>query len=69
MNTYTAVIKHERDWWYGWVEEVPGVNGQEATREELMVALKECLAEALDMNRQEARDAADSDYSEDTIAL
>ncbi|HKJ85971.1 MAG TPA: type II toxin-antitoxin system HicB family antitoxin [Spirochaetia bacterium] len=69
MNTYTAVVKQDREWWYGWVEEVPGVNAQEGSREELVVALKECLAEALEMNRHEAREAAESDYSEETIAL
>jgi predicted RNase H-like HicB family nuclease len=69
MNTYTAVVKEERGWWYGWVEEVPGVNAQEASREELVIALKECLGEALEMNRREAREAANSDYSEETIAL
>ena len=51
MNTYTAVIKQESSWWYGWVEEVPGVNAQESSREELIVALRECLSEALEMNR------------------
>jgi hypothetical protein len=26
MNpSYTAVVKHDGDWWIGWVEEVPGV--------------------------------------------
>lgn len=52
MNTYTAVVKEERGWWYGWVEEVPGVNAQECSQEELMAALKECLIEALEMNRR-----------------
>ncbi len=69
MNSYTAVVKQERGWWYGWIEEVPGVNAQEPSRDELMVALKECLSEALEMNRREAREAAESDYSEETIAL
>lgn len=69
MNTYTAVVKEDQGWWYGWVEEVPGVNAQEASREELMASLKDCLVEALEMNRDEARKAAESDYSEESIAL
>ena len=32
---YTAVIKQQGDWWIGWIEEVPGVNCQERTRQEL----------------------------------
>jgi predicted RNase H-like HicB family nuclease len=51
---YTAVIKKEDDWWLGWVEEVPGVNCQERTREELMETLRVTLKEALEFNRQEA---------------
>lgn len=47
MNTYTAVIKQEDDWWIGWIEEVPGVNCQEPTRDELLETLSITLAEAL----------------------
>ncbi len=69
MNTYTAVVKREGNWWYGWVEEVPGVNAQETSREELIHALRECLGEALEMNRREALESAASDYTEEPIAL
>ena len=34
MNEFTAVIKRSDEWWYGWIEEVPGVNAQERSREE-----------------------------------
>jgi predicted RNase H-like HicB family nuclease len=46
-SEYTAVIKQEDDWWIGWVEEVPGVNCQERTREELLETLRLTLKEAL----------------------
>ena len=55
---FTAVIKHEHPWWIGWIEEVPGVNCQEPSREELLITLKETLEEALAFNRQEAIEAA-----------
>ena len=35
--TYTAVISQDGPWWVGWVEEVPGVNAQEQSRDELLV--------------------------------
>ncbi len=57
MSTYTAVVKQDGDWWIGWVEEVPGVNAQESTREGLVASLKVVLQEALEMNRAEARAA------------
>jgi len=44
---YTAVIKHSGAWWIGWIEEVPGVNCQEATRDELLETLRITLREAL----------------------
>ena len=54
MNEYTAVIKQDGDWWIGWIEEVPGVNCQEASRDRLLETLKITLSEALEFNRQEA---------------
>jgi len=36
VSRYTAVVKQNGDWWLGWVEEVPGVNAQEPTREALL---------------------------------
>ncbi len=70
MNTtYTAVVKEDAGWWVGWVEEVPGVNCQEATREELIESLRETLGEALEFNRAEARGAAGENYEELEIAV
>ncbi|MCB8946363.1 MAG: type II toxin-antitoxin system HicB family antitoxin [Ardenticatenaceae bacterium] len=69
MNTYTAVIKHVDDWWVGWVEEIPGVNCQEATRDELLETLQMTLAEAIEFNREDARLAAGQHYQEETIAV
>ncbi len=51
MNaTYTAIVKQDAGWWIGWIEEVPGVNCQEATRDELLETLRVTLREALEMN-------------------
>ena len=62
--TYTAAIAQSDDWWIGWVEEVPGVNSQGRTREELMENLRDALGEALEMNRAEARAAAGAIFEE-----
>jgi len=70
MNaTYTAVVKQDNGWWLGWIEEVPGVNCQEKTREKLIETLKLTLREALEFNRNEAKDAAGVDYEEELIAV
>jgi len=62
---YTAVIKQDDAWWIGWIEEVPGVNCQERTRDKLLESLRLTLHEALQMNRQDARAAAGKDFGID----
>ena len=68
-NIYTAVIRQDGNWWIGWVEEVPGVNCQEASREELLESLKVTLREALELNKQDAIAAAGGNYQEGRIAV
>jgi len=69
QQTYTAVVKQDEGWWIGWIEEVPGVNCQEASREALMESLRVTLAEAIEFNRTEARSAAGGGYEELPIAV
>jgi predicted RNase H-like HicB family nuclease len=65
---YTAVVQQHGEWWIGWIEEVPGVNSQGATRAELLDNLRDALDEALEMNRADARAAAAGAYEEVTIS-
>ena len=37
---YRAIIKQTDDWWIGWLLDLPGVNAQEKTREELIASLR-----------------------------
>ncbi len=70
MNqTYNAIIKNDGEWWIGWIEEVPGVNCQERTREELLETLKVTLREAVELNRHEAIQAAKENYSEVPVTI
>ena len=69
MQRYTAVIQQDGQWWFGWIEEIPGVNCQESTREQLMETLRETLREAIDLNRQDALRSASGDFTEETIAV
>lgn len=66
---YTAIIKQDGDWWIGWIEEVPGVNCQEPSHEELLESLTVTLREALEMNREDALAAAGVGYQEEKIAV
>jgi hypothetical protein len=69
QQAYTAVIKQSGPWWIGWIEEVPGVNCQEPTRDDLLETLKLTLREALDFNRREALEAAGEPFEEAPIAV
>jgi len=68
-ESYTAVIKQQGRWWIGWIEEVPGVNCQETTKEELLETLRVTLREALEFNRREALEAAGDSFEEEPIAV
>ena len=68
MNQYTAAIQRDGDFWIGWIEEVPGVNSQAETKEELIENLHSALREALAMNREEAQTAAGDSFEEVRIS-
>jgi predicted RNase H-like HicB family nuclease len=69
MSEYKAIIQRDGKWWVGWIAEVPGVNSQGATRQELLDNLKSALEEALDMNRSEAKAQAKGAYEEASVQV
>jgi len=44
---FRAVVKKSDDWWIGWLIDLPGVNAQERTKEELIESLKIGAADML----------------------
>ena len=68
-STFTAITKRSGDWWIGWIEEVPGVNAQERTKEELLSSLREVLSAALEFNRTDARQAAEDNFTEELVTV
>ena len=61
---FTAIVKQDGDWWLGWVEEVPGANAQEKSKEELLISLREAATDILELRRMEARRQAVNNYEE-----
>jgi predicted RNase H-like HicB family nuclease len=47
---YSAVIQQDGSWWVGWIEEIPGVNSQGESREELLENLAYALQESFEVN-------------------
>ena len=68
-NNYTAVIKQDGKFWIGWIEEIPGVNCQEYSKNELLESLKVTLAEAIEYNKEEAISAIGDKYNEEIILI
>lgn len=66
---YTAIITKDGDWWLGWVEEIPGANAQEKTKEELLISLKEAVTDIIELRRQQARKEMTNDYEEVLLAI
>ena len=66
---FTAIIQKDGDWWIGWVEEIPGANAQERTREELIVSLREAARDILELNRSVAKEAAGKGFEEIPLAI
>ena len=50
QRSWTAIVSQDEGWWIGWIAEVPGVNAQERTKDELLATLAEVLREALEMD-------------------
>jgi predicted RNase H-like HicB family nuclease len=67
--TYTAVIKQVGSDWIGWIEEIPGVNCQEGTRDELEETLRITLQEAIVFNREQGLAMVGAGYQEFAISV
>jgi predicted RNase H-like HicB family nuclease len=55
---YHAVIEKADDWWIGWLVDLPGVNAQERTREELLESLESCAKDMLEVTGIDDSDVA-----------
>ena len=51
-NNFTGIIEKTEDWYIGYIEEIPGVNTQGKTVDEVKDNLKEALELILISNRE-----------------
>ncbi len=65
----TAIVQRDGDWWIGWIEEIPGANAQERTRDELLASLREAANDILALHREAALREAMGDYEEIPLVL
>ena len=50
-----AIIKKTDGWWIGWLIDIPGVNAQEKTKEELIQSLISGAIDMLKINAQKKK--------------
>lgn len=53
-NEFTAIVEQDGPWYIAYCAEVPGANGQGATREECLGSLREAISLILDYRREES---------------
>lgn len=53
-NEFTAVVEQDGPWYIAYCAEVPGANGQGATREECLESLRAAISLVLEHRREES---------------
>jgi predicted RNase H-like HicB family nuclease len=52
-NEFTAIVERDGKWHLAYCPEVPGANGQGATREEALASLRDAIALILEDRRED----------------
>ena len=52
-NEFTAIVERDGEWFVAYCPEVPGSNGQGATREASLASLRDAIALILDDRRED----------------
>lgn len=68
-SEYTAVIKQQGGLWFGWIEEIPGVNCHATTRDSLLDSLQAELRQAIDFYRHDAISSAGKNHEKWVIVV
>ena len=69
MENLTAIVMFQDGWWIGWIEEIPGANAQERTKDELLESLREAARDIIEINRERARSEAKPEFEEIPLAI
>ena len=69
MNTYSAIIESDGDWYFGYSPEVPGANGQGRTVEECKKNLTEAIELILEDLREDYSRGLPENAINDTVSI
>ena len=68
-NEFTAVVERDGPWFIAYCAEVPGANGQGATREECLASLREAISLILEHRREETLRALPPDAQQEPVVV
>jgi predicted RNase H-like HicB family nuclease len=68
-NEFTAVVEQDGPWFISYCAEVPGANGQGATREECLANLREAIKLVLEHRREESLRALPPDAEQELVVV
>ncbi|MBN8730942.1 MAG: type II toxin-antitoxin system HicB family antitoxin [Acidobacteria bacterium] len=68
-NEFTAVVEQDGPWFIAYCAEVPGANGQGATRDECLANLREAISLILEHRREETLRALPPDAQQEPVVV
>jgi predicted RNase H-like HicB family nuclease len=68
-NEFTAIVEQDGPWYVAYCAEVPGANGQGATREECLGSLREAITLILDYRRDESLRALPPEARQELVVV
>lgn len=68
-NEFTAIVEQDGPWHIAYCAEVPGANGQGATREECLNSLREAIALILEHRREESLRALPPEAEQELLVI
>jgi predicted RNase H-like HicB family nuclease len=68
-NEFTAIVERDGPWYIAYCAEVPGANGQGASREECLKSLREAIALILEYRREESLRALPPEAKQELVVV
>ncbi len=68
-NEFTAIVEQDGPWFISYCAEVPGANGQGATKEECLANLREAIGMILEHRREESLRALPPDAKQELVVI
>lgn len=68
-NEFTAIVERDGPWYVAYCAEVPGANGQGASREECLKSLREAIVLILDYRREESLRALPPEAKQELVVV